>query len=233
MADNVVNSTGIPISTDELDTLNGVAQTAPKPHAQRNKLVYGADGIATDVSPTNGLPVQLDHTTPGVTDRVAVDGILSLLIAPTLSVGGIYQAGDYVGITTTGIPINPATRANGGGGVIESLIMIDGDNQGAPLDIFFFGNSNIAMPTDNAAWALSDTSAGYIQGRAAINYYVPYGGAGNNGQWGFAEFPDGPVAYQCLGSTLYMALVPRVGVTYTAVPSTTAGIRFRVQLRPN
>lgn len=57
MADNVTTSDGT-IATDEINTLNGVAQSAPKPQVQRIKLGFGPDGTHDDVETDNGLPVQ-------------------------------------------------------------------------------------------------------------------------------------------------------------------------------
>lgn len=60
MADNVQLSAGAGgdlMAADELDTLNGVAQGAPKPKAQRFKLLHGGDAQGTDTSSANPLPV--------------------------------------------------------------------------------------------------------------------------------------------------------------------------------
>lgn len=61
MADNTdINpgSGGDKVATDELNTLNGVSQSAPKPKAQRVKPGYGADGDFNDVSLANPWPTR-------------------------------------------------------------------------------------------------------------------------------------------------------------------------------
>lgn len=59
MADNTAQGGAATIAADELVTLNGVAQSAPLPLAQRVKPVYGVDGDARDVSVAFPLPVNL------------------------------------------------------------------------------------------------------------------------------------------------------------------------------
>lgn len=56
MADNVTTTDGT-IATDELNTVNGVTQSAPKPQAQRVKIGYGSDGDFNDVTASQGYPV--------------------------------------------------------------------------------------------------------------------------------------------------------------------------------
>jgi hypothetical protein len=175
--------------------------------------------------------VGIDTTTPGTTDRVSSVGTTTILVTPTLASGGAYAIGDFIGPSGgLGIGVNPAARATGGGGVLVGLVMIDGDNQGIPLDVYVFANSNWTSPSDNAAWSLSDSSAKYCVGRVAFNTFVSYGAAG---QIGFGTFPEGPIYYQCNGQTLYLAPVTRGTPTYTATPSSTAGIQFRVALQPD
>lgn len=172
--------------------------------------------------------VGIDQTTIGTSDRVMAQSTSTILVTATLATGGAYNAGDYVGPAgTTGFGVNPANRATGLGGHIESFTMIDGDNQGVPCDIYFFENSNWTSPSDNAAWSISDTSAQYMVGRCAINTFVSYGAAG---MIGFGTFAEGPIPYKSNGQTVYFAVVPRNAVTYTSIRTSTAGLQFRIGL---
>ena len=56
MADDFTVTAGT-VAADELDTLNGVSQSSPKPKAQRFKPTFGVDGAGTDVSAVSPLPV--------------------------------------------------------------------------------------------------------------------------------------------------------------------------------
>lgn len=172
--------------------------------------------------------VGIDQTAIGTTDRVMAQSTVTILIAVNLATGGAYVAGDYVGPTGgLGVGVNPANRATGLGGHVESFTMFDQDNQGVPCDVYFFENSNWTSPADNAAWSITDTSAQYMVGRCAINSFVSYGAAG---MAGFGVFAEGPIPYKCNGQTVYFAVVTRGAPTYTAVHSSTAGLQFRIGL---
>ncbi len=97
MTDNVTNVDGVPISTDELTTLNGITQTPPKPQAQRVKILYGADGDGTDVSTTSRLPVALS-TLPALVAGTANIGDVDVLTLPALPAGA--NAIGTVGVTS-------------------------------------------------------------------------------------------------------------------------------------
>lgn len=75
MADNTTLNSGTGgdvIATDDVTTLNGGASSGIK--VQRVKVMYGADGTATDASSTNPLPVQItDGTNPVVVDTTGSD----------------------------------------------------------------------------------------------------------------------------------------------------------------
>lgn len=75
MADNITTTDGT-VATDEIDTLNGAPQSAPKPQAQRVKLGHGADGVFNDASDDAPLPVR-DVNAGNVLLR-----ILQMLMAP-------------------------------------------------------------------------------------------------------------------------------------------------------
>jgi hypothetical protein len=74
MADNTTLNNGSGGDVIASDDISGVKY-------QRIKLVHGADGVnAGDVSTANGLPVRIDQTTPGTTNKVNIgtDGTVAI-----------------------------------------------------------------------------------------------------------------------------------------------------------
>lgn len=138
----------------------------------------------------------------------------SLWVRPTLARGGTYQPGDYVGPSgPNGITCTPATNVSGGGGTLTSLVVIDNDNQGVPMDIYVFADWGIDVPADNAPWQIPATGARKCCGMIHVPSYLPFGAAA--GQFGFGVFPLGPIAYQCHLTEFYLALVTRGAPTYS------------------
>jgi len=147
----------------------------------------------------------------------------SILLTPTLVAAAAYTAGDYVGPTgTSGIPASPASNVANGGGTLQSLLLVDTNNQGVPMDIYFFTDAAWASPADNAPWSINDASAAACCGMVSVNAYRPYSATG---LFGFATFPYGAIPYKCAGTTIYLALVTRGGPTYTPT-----GLRVRLGL---
>lgn len=92
-------------------------------------------------------PHKIDGAVPcgGVTKRIGV-----ALVAST----GIYAAGDNIGGKLT---FADAARQPGGTGVIQSLTLIDQDNEKTEKDVFFFDTDPAATTaTDNAAQDIAD-----------------------------------------------------------------------------
>lgn len=152
--------------------------------------------------------------------RVLTDdnGVVSPLTSPanlvdvTLSLDtGIYAAGDVLAETQA---VAAAVRLNGGGGILQSLVVIDQDDQGAALDIYILG-TNVSMGAENGQPAITDANALQILARvpvAALDY-VDLGGAK------VANIKNiGAVVKAAPDSTsLYVAAVNGAGTpTYTA-----------------
>lgn len=154
MADNVPTSDAN-IATDELQTLNGVAQSDPKPHAQRVKPIFGPDNSGTDVSLENGMPVQavgeliealeaqrfalvalmntFGRSLPDVAGRmrVAIDAIsASLTLATITTVGTVSTVTTVATLTNqTSIGGNPAFEQ------VPALMRIAADSLRAKISV--------------------------------------------------------------------------------------------------
>lgn len=77
----------------------------------------------------------------------------------------IYAAGDTVFDKTV---VTGALRINDGFGVLESLQVIDKDDQGAALDIYFFSSNITTFGTANAAPSISDADAATLLGIVSV-----------------------------------------------------------------
>lgn len=82
----------------------------------------------------------------------------------------IYASGDVLADTQT---LTAAFRAADFGGVLQSITVIDKDDQGAAFDIYIL-DANNSLGTENSAPNISDANAAAIQGRIQIatgDYY--------------------------------------------------------------
>ncbi len=78
------------------------------------------------------------------------------LLDVTLSADtGIMASGDVIADTQV---ITDAMGTDGGRGVLESLVLIDPDDQGAALDLYFL-DSNHTVGAENSAPGISDANA--------------------------------------------------------------------------
>lgn len=87
------------------------------------------------------------------------------VITVTLSVDtSIYADGDVLADTQT---ITDAMRIAGGHGVLQSLQLVDPDDQGQPMDLYFFSVTH-SLGTENLAPSISDANAIDIFGPVPI-----------------------------------------------------------------
>lgn len=190
MADNVpiTAGSGTSIATDDA----GGAQY------QRVKLTDGtADSTAViPGSAARGLYVD-SH---GSTTRIQV--------TPTISAAGIYAAKDAIGGIMT---FANATRTSGSGGILESVTIVDKDQEMAAMDLVLFSATIAGTVTDNAAFDPTDADMLNCVG------WVPI----LTGD--YADFNDNAlavrsglgIAYTCAATSLFGALVARGTPTYT------------------
>lgn len=143
-------------------------------------------------------------------------GLLSLLSSPIQIVvapvadTSIYAAGDLIGGKLT---LSPAVLAAAGGGVIQSIVLVDQANQKAPIDIVFFGSDPSGTTfTDQAALDIADADVLNIVGvvSVAASDYVSF--ADN----AVATLRPSMAFKLDSGITLYAALVCRGTPTYAA-----------------
>jgi hypothetical protein len=86
-----------------------------------------------------------------------------------------YASGDVLADTQV---VNGALRVSDGTGILQSVTLIDKDDQGVALYLYFL-SANVVMGTENAAPSISDTDAASILGVVAIatSDYQDLGGA--------------------------------------------------------
>lgn len=117
--------------------------------------------------------VGIDQTTPGTTDRVTTGR--TTFVDMTLSLDtSAYAAGDVLADTQVA---SNALRVNDLGGVLQSILVVDKDDQGAAFDIYLL-DANVSLGTENAAPSISDGDAASILARVQVNSgdYADLGG---------------------------------------------------------
>lgn len=91
-------------------------------------------------------------------EQVVLSGEHTVTVSqtPTISAASIYAAGDAVGgkLTFTGV-----SRKSGGGGVVESLVLVDFAQEQAATDLVLF-NQDITPTADNSPYDPSDADLG-------------------------------------------------------------------------
>lgn len=115
-----------------------------------------------------------------------------------------YSAGDQVG---TLISLSNAARVTGGGGTIVGVTLIDPSDIIGAYDVVFF-DTTVTLASDNAAFAISDTDALEVVG------IVQLAGAFDIGNNRVAQSWSMALPYTCTSTTLYAALLCRVGHTF-------------------
>lgn len=193
MADNIAITagSGTNVAADDIGSV----------FYQRIKVNHGADGSATDTSDAAPLPVRqpgdvFDLTFTLDTSAYADGDIL----ADTQSIASVF-------LSTTG------TR------ILESVTVLDEDDQGMGLDILFL-DANNSLGTENAAPSISDANARSIIGRVSISSadFYDLGGCRFAQRAGIGLPLKGNAS-----TTLYVAAISRGTGTYTA-----SGIRIKL-----
>ena len=201
MADNVdfqsgtlaTPASGTKVSTDE-DAVNG--------QIQRVKLAVSADGSSTHITATaDGLYI--------VTVSTVIDLTLSL------DTGGAYSDGDVLAAAQE---LALAVRSSGGTGVLQSIQVVDQDDQAQGLDIVI-SDSTITLGTENSAVSISDADAAKILGIIPVvsGDYVDL----VNSQYAIPEFQ--PIVIMPDTTSLFISAISRGTGTYTA-----SGIVLRI-----
>lgn len=218
MADNVTITAGVGtnVAADDISSV----------YYQRVKLTAGQDGTA--VGDVGGRVV--DTTTALSIAATATAAYVDpwtprrfFTVTPTVSTTPAYTSGDCIGGLQT---ISNAARANGAGGVINSIRILDKTQaQRAAMDLLFF-SSSVSSAGDNAAAAFSDADMANLVAIVSIlttDYNTAWAGTPLNS---IAFKPDTktntlPVSmaipYFCAsGTSLYVQAVSRGTPTYTS-----------------
>lgn len=153
MADDVQISTPAGVEKVATDDIGGT-------QFQRVKVNFGGNGEAQDVSRDNPLPV--------TTASRIVDVVLSL------NTSGPYASGDVLADTQV---IPNAMRIVNGHGLLNSIVLIDEDDQNQPLDLIFF-SADVPLGPENLAPDITDTNARHILGivRVLQSDWIDLGG---------------------------------------------------------
>jgi hypothetical protein len=166
--------------------------------------VSGSEGsyTLTEIATNLGMLVETSST--------VIDLTLSL------DTGGAYANGDVLAAPQD---LANAVRESGGSGVLQSIVVVDQDDQGEALDIVI-GDSSFALGTENSAVSISDADAAKILGivEVAAGDYVDL----VNSQ--LATKNGLGISIEASGSaSLYVGAISRGTGTYTA-----SGIVLRV-----
>lgn len=104
-----------------------------------------------------------------------------------------------------------AVRVNAGTGIIQSVVILDKDDQGEALDVVLL-KTNVALGTENAAVSITDADADEIQGIVEVSSYVDLVGSQ------LATMTNLGIGVQAdSGATsLFVGLISRGTGTYTA-----------------
>jgi hypothetical protein len=146
--------------------------------------IYAADG-SYNVTVVDGLGAPTAAGTSD-TEATAVQGVLDGVPLPAVGSGDVldvtlsldtsaYADGDVLADTQT---ITNAARVSGGKLLLQSVHVLDEDDQGQPFDLIFLDTSN-SLGTENLAPNISDANARKILGRVPISSgdYYDIGGS--------------------------------------------------------
>lgn len=134
------------------------------------------------------------------------------IISVTLSLDtSQYADGDVLAATQE---IANAARAPSGRAILQSLHVLDEDDQGVAFDVIFLG-ADVAIGTENAAPSITDTDARQILGmvRVGAGDYIDLGGCRIATLTGLGL----PLKTAAGATSLYLGAITRGGTpTYTA-----------------
>lgn len=197
-------------------------------NANHRQVVVLGDPVANvgvcPVDGTAGLKVNLGADNDVVLGagelHIGQVGAHSVVLDVTLSLDtSAYADGDVLADTQT---ITSAFRVTDGTGVIQSLQVLDEDDQGMGMDIIFLDAAN-SLGTENSAPSITDANARNILGRVSVisGDYIDLGGVRHACKTGL-----GLVVKALSGAnTLAVAAISRGTGTYTA-----SGVRLRIGL---
>lgn len=150
---------------------------------QRVKLSLGADGSATDALGGAGAVAAGVQRVTLASDDPAVASLSVIDDWDSNDACKITTRGKYVDVTLGSLEtsaladgdvmcstteVTGAFSVNDGTGVIQSIQVLDEDDEGAPFDLVFL-SANQSLGTANSAPSISDANARDILGRVRVN----------------------------------------------------------------
>ena len=170
---------------------------------------------------TNTLGLSTDSEATGNGTAIAILKRIRTLLSSnsivqvtlSLDAGNVYADGDVLAATQE---VASAVASSGGTCVLQSVTVLDKDDQGEDMDIYLL-SANVAMGTENDAASISDANAAKIQAIVPV-YGVHYFDAGG---CQLASLTPGDAGIGAVlspdsGTSLYVAVVSRGTGTYTA-----------------
>ena len=121
-----------------------------------------------------------------------------------------YATGDVLAATQA---LASAFRSTDGTGILQSIVLVDKDDQGAALDVVIL-KADVSIGNENAAVSISDTDADSVLGVISVSAgdWIDLGGVRVATLTG-----RGMVVKAATGTTsLYVALISRGSPTHTA-----------------
>jgi hypothetical protein len=172
-------------------------------------------GITTIAGAVAGTEMQVDVLTmPALgagENHLGEVGGKTILATFTLSLDtSAYAIGDVLAATQA---VADALRVNSGTGLLQSIKLLDKDDQGAALDLYFL-NANNTIGTENDAVGVSDANADAILAKVAIGAadWTDLGGC----RLAFMGNLAIPIQAASGTTTLYIAAVSQGTGTYSA-----------------
>lgn len=163
-------------------------------------------------------------------------GIHSRLSAKTLQLGFANAAATYATGKVIGAPIKYPNMVQDPGNScqLESLTLIDNNAQNGNIDVFFFNQLPTTMGADQATFAISAAESLFCLGVVSVTSYKSMGAnagvsnpqnvvtvlSGTQQQASTqAVAPGSPTTFTPGGKDIWVLLVARASITYTAANS--------------
>lgn len=171
--------------------------------------VTGAEGSKTVID----LPLDAEGKSRVASHRdykrIAVSTVDTGAAATRLTIATTaYIAGDQVYSLMT---FADAARASGGSGIITGATLLNTPSTGdviGPYDLVLFRDSGVTLANDNAAFSISGADA------AKLVAVIPLAQAIDLGTGRIAQALNIAVPYDCVGTSLYGALICRAGHSF-------------------
>ena len=186
-------------------------------------VVLDGAGRKVKVDPTHPIPVSISNVGGGAATQTVEGSLIEIRVTPTISAAGIYAAGDAIGGL---LEFANAALVPGGKGIIEKIVVVDRDQELAPIDFVFFDRA-FAATADNAPFAPSDADMANCIGHVDVvqTDYANFSANSEATRTSGLRMPFAFVLWQT--TTLYGQGVVRSGPTYTATTDLTVKLTIR------